>query len=70
MLFLAAPHIVNDTNNRDFNGYPELGSAGDLAPEGLEFIAAKDNPNGKNLLVVANEVSGSTTIYEISSKTD
>ena len=38
---------------------------GDLGLEGLIFIAAKDSPNGKPLLVVGNEVSGSTAIYQV-----
>ncbi len=38
---------------------------GDLAPEGLVFIAANDSPNGKNLLVVSNEISKTLTVYEV-----
>ncbi len=42
-----------------------LASAGDLGPEGLVFIAAKDSPNGKPLLLVGNEVSGTTAVYQL-----
>ncbi len=39
--------------------------AGDLGPEGMVFIPANESPNGMPLLVVANEVSGTTTIWQV-----
>jgi hypothetical protein len=63
-----SPEFVQYINNRDFSGDPENGSAGDLAPEGLAFIPARQSPTGDNLLAVANEVSGTTTVYRIDVK--
>lgn len=38
---------------------------GDQAPEGISFIAANDSPNGKNLLILSNEVSKTVTVYQV-----
>ena len=46
------------------SGMPNA-AALDLGPEGLSFVAAEDSPNGRPLLIVGNEISGSTTVYEV-----
>ena len=61
----ASPQYVDFINNRDFSGDAEKGTAGDLGPEGLEFISAGDSPTNQPLLAVMNEISGSATMYEI-----
>lgn len=60
-----AVEFVTYFNNRDFLADPESPGAGDLGPEGLLFIAAEDSPIGVPLLVAANEISGSTSVYSI-----
>jgi|LGVF01.1.fsa_nt_gb hypothetical protein len=61
----VTPVFVQYINNRDFSGDAEAGTAGDLGPEGLTFIPALDSPTGSPMLAVANEVSGTTTLFEI-----
>jgi hypothetical protein len=54
----AAPTYVTYLNTRS-------GATGDRGPEGLHFISASRSPNGKPLLVVGNEVSGTTAVFQI-----
>lgn len=57
------PAFVQYINNRNFAGDPTLGTAGDLAPEGMHWIGEQESPIQSPLLVVTNEVSGTTTLY-------
>ena len=40
-------------------------ATGDRGPEGLEFVPASRSPNGKPLLIVGHETSGSTAILQV-----
>lgn len=60
-----APYFVQYLNNRDFAAAANTSEAGDLGPEGLLFIEAGDSPTRRPMLAVANEVSGTTTLFDI-----
>jgi hypothetical protein len=63
-----APSYVTYVNNRDFSVTPNaanVNTVGDLGPEGVIMIDAASSPNGKNLLVVSNETSGTVTLFEV-----
>lgn len=55
-------------NNRDFAESVEdggdLAKAGDLGPEGVTFIPSKNGP----MVAVANEVSGTTTLFRVTTR--
>jgi len=66
------PATLNEADaGQDFNGDGDTEDeflnpdAGDLGPEGFDFIPADESPNGEALLAVGNEVSGTTTVYNV-----
>jgi hypothetical protein len=65
----TAPRFIDYVNNRDPAVTPGLNNGSDYGPEGLVFIDANDSPLKVPLVVVANEVSGTTTAYRIDVET-
>jgi hypothetical protein len=64
-----SPNFIQYINTRNFTVDPETNLT-DSGAEGLTFIAAEDSPNGNSLLVVSNEVSQTTAIFEIDFPTE
>ena len=60
-----APRFVQYINTRSFGAAPGTPAAGDLGPEASRVVSAEWSPNGKPLLLVSNEVSGSLRVFEI-----
>ncbi|MEE8451012.1 MAG: choice-of-anchor I family protein [Thermoguttaceae bacterium] len=78
----TAPTFETYVNNRDFSvdilvevdddevPGPNWQDAGDLHVEGLVFISADQSPTGSPLVVTANEVSGTVTIFQVGQQVD
>lgn len=54
---------VGNPTSPEYAGY--WTRIGDLAPEGVLFVPASDSASGKNLLILANEKSGSLSIFSV-----
>lgn len=65
----TSPRFLQYLNHRDFSvsdlaaSVAGDGAVGDLGPEGILFIPASQAPSGAALLIVGNEVSGTTSVY-------
>ncbi|MBW2961420.1 choice-of-anchor I family protein [Mesonia aestuariivivens] len=61
-----APVFDGYYNNRSVTpGEDEIENLGDLAPESLVYVAPEDNTEGKGLIVIANEVSATISVYTL-----
>lgn len=62
---------ITDPNNPTFTDYKHSRSTsafgGDNGPEGIIYIAPENTTTGKGYVVIANEISGTLSIYEVSS---
>ena len=58
--------FVQYINTRDFTvSDVESSAVGDLGPEGLKFVPAEQSPIDSALLIVGNEVSGTTAFFSV-----
>lgn len=56
-------HFVDYKNSRSVSAYE-----GDHGPEGITYINSTDSPDNKSYIVVANEISGTLTIFEVNTE--
>jgi hypothetical protein len=65
---------VNDPENPVFVGYENnrstTGIGPDLGAEGMIYISSEDSPNGNALLILANEVSSTLSVYQVNTCAD
>jgi hypothetical protein len=68
------PSFVQYINNRNFEidpipdveeGGADVSDTGDLGPEGVKFIPGDESPADGPVVAVGNELSGTTTLYEV-----
>jgi len=60
--------FVQYINMRDFSVADvetDLALVGDLGPESIKFVSASDSPTGDAMLILGNEVSGTTSFFSI-----
>ena len=61
-----APVFEGYYNNRSVTpGEDNIENLGDLAPESIVYIAPEDNAEQKGLIVLANEVSATISVYTL-----
>lgn len=63
----SAPRFVQYVSSTNWTGGMfDLGNAaGDVSPEGIVFVNEKDSPNGKPLVIVSYELTGTVSIFEL-----
>jgi DNA-binding beta-propeller fold protein YncE len=65
----ASPTYLDYLNTSIYSGNFVTGkataAAGDVSPEGIQFVRASDSPTGKPALIVAYELSGTTAIFNV-----
>jgi hypothetical protein len=60
-----SPEFITYRNARDFTSDPEAGAAGDLGPEGVIVVQRWNHGRREPLLILSNEISGTTSVYAI-----
>ena len=63
-----AVSFVDYVNNRDLTEGLDINLIGDLAPESIVFVPANDSPTNNALLLVGYEVSGTVSVYQITTR--